>query len=45
MQNNKKCLECKNDYLFVGKLNEEIVKCVSPDNINIGHYKYNDSFY
>ena len=43
--NNKKCLECKNDYLFAGRLNEEIVKCVDRDNINIGHYKFNDTFY
>ena len=42
---NKKCLDCKNDYLFLGKLNEEIIKCLDPTKVNIGNYKFNDTFY
>ena len=42
---NKKCLECRKDFVFSGKMNEERVNCVSLSNINVGHYKVNDSFY
>ena len=44
-EKNKKCLECRQDYIFVGKVNEEIIKCASLSELNIGHYKVNDSFY
>ena len=42
---NKRCLVCLKDYIFLGKLNEEIIKCLDPLKINIGNYKINDSFY
>ncbi len=42
---NKKCLDCKNDYLFLGKLNEEIIKSLDPTKVNIGNYKFNNTFY
>ena len=42
---NQKCLECKNNYILVGKMNEEKIKCVDSEIINIGHYRINDSFY
>ena len=41
---NKKCLECRNNYIFVHRINEEIIKCVDETKINIGYY-INDSIY
>ena len=42
---NKRCLECKDNFIFLGKLNEETIKCLDPNKVNIGNYKVNDSFY
>ena len=42
---NQKCLECKNNYVLVGNINNEKIKCVDSTRINIGHYRINDSFY
>ena len=42
---NQKCLECKDNYIFVGNINNEKIKCVDSTKINIGHYRINDSFY
>ena len=43
--NNQKCLECKSNYIFVGKINEEKIKCVESSKINVGYYKINDDLY
>ena len=44
-QGNQICIECKDNYLFAGKVNEEKIGCVESSKINIGYYKYNDIYY
>jgi hypothetical protein len=42
---NKKCLECKYDFILVRSENKETIKCKYYATIHIGNYKANDSFY
>ena len=42
---NQKCLECKDDYFFVRKVDKEIIKCVSLEGLSIGHYKVGELYY
>jgi hypothetical protein len=39
---NQKCLECKEDYVLVGNVNDEKIECVHRDKVNIGGY-YTDN--
>ena len=42
---NKKCLKCKDDYVLVGKLDEEKVECLDKNLVNTGYYKSDENIY
>ena len=42
---NRKCLECKNNYVFVRKVDEETIKCVSSNDLSVGYYKVGELYY
>ena len=40
---NKKCLKCQDDYVLVGKLDEEKVECLDKNLVNTGYYKSDEN--
>jgi len=42
---NKKCLECINNYVFVRKVDEETIKCVFSNDLSVGYYKVGELYY
>ena len=42
---NQKCSECLNDYVFVRKVDKEIIKCVSLEDLGSQHYKVGKLIY
>ena len=42
---NNKCLECRNDFGLIGSKENEEIKCLSLDILNIGYYQYNNIYY
>ena len=42
---NRKCLECINDYVFVRKVDEETIKCVFSNDLSVGYYKVGELYY
>ena len=42
---NQKCLECINDYVFVRKVDKETIKCASPQDLEVGHFKIGELYY